>query len=68
MFCNCRFPWVWCHSKNKDSIMAQCNSYQKWYHWKCDNIQPPKLTSVKQVLHIGKSRENTMIQVLDPQE
>ena len=48
--------------------MAQCNSYQKWYHWKCDNIQPPKLASVKQVLHIGKSRENTMIQVLDPQE
>ena len=30
--------------------------------------EPPKLASVKQVLHIGKSGKNPMIQVLDPQE
>ena len=28
VFCNCRFPWVWCHSKNKDLNMAQCDSYK----------------------------------------
>ena len=68
VFCSCRFPWVWCHSKNKDLNIAQCDSFLKCYHGKCENIQPPKLASVKQGLHIQKSWENPIIQVLDPQE
>ena len=28
VFCNCRFPWVWCHSKNKDLNMVQYDSYK----------------------------------------
>ena len=26
VFCNCRFPWVWCQSKNKDLNKEQCDS------------------------------------------
>ena len=38
IFCYCRFPWAWYHSKNKDLDMACCDSCKEWYHRKCENI------------------------------
>lgn len=29
VFCSCRLPWLWYHSKNKDSNMAQCGCCEK---------------------------------------
>ena len=38
IFCYCRFPWAWYHSKNKDLDMACSDSCKEWYHRKCENI------------------------------
>ena len=38
VFCNCRLPCLWYHSKNKDLNMAQCDFCEKWFYRKCGNI------------------------------
>ena len=38
LFCICKMPWVWYHSKNPDLNMAECDTCHTWYHRKCENI------------------------------
>ena len=38
VFRNCRLPWVWYHSKNKDLNTTQRDSCKKWFHQKSRNI------------------------------
>ena len=38
VFCICKMPWVWYHSRNPDLNMAECDTCHIWYHRKCENI------------------------------
>ena len=38
IFCYCRFPWAWYHSKDKDLNMVCCDSCKEWYYRKFENI------------------------------
>ena len=38
IFCYCRLPWAWYHSKDKDLNMVCCDSCKEWYYRKCENI------------------------------
>ena len=35
IFCYCRFPWAWYHSKEKDLDVACYDLCKVWYHRKC---------------------------------
>ena len=38
IFCVCKMPWVWSHSKNPNLNMPECDTCHIWYHRKCENI------------------------------